>query len=90
MGHKTVDLPPLLYLIGDCLYNFHLPSTTYHLPSILPLPQPRLHPSRQALDPQKTLRVGLVVRAAAFHRCNAFVVQAVGTRSPIDDDISFI
>jgi len=43
---------------------------------MFPWPHPRLHPAGQALDTQKAFGVGLVVRAAALHRGDAFVVEA--------------
>ena len=50
--------------------------------SILPRRHPALHAAGQPLNAQEAFGVGLVVGAAAFHRGDALVVQAVGLSRP--------
>src|SRR5271157_6346744 len=57
---------------------------------ILPRPHPPLNAARQSLNPQETLGVGLVVRSAAFHRGDAFVVQVIGTAAAGHVDVALV
>ena len=58
--------------------------------SIFSRPDAGLDAAGKALDPQEAFGVGLVVRAAALHRGNALVVEAVGTGAAGHEEVALV